>query len=289
MSAIIMKPLVVSRFILLVTAIFCLTTIGRTASAEEQGGISIPSLFDPRDKAFPPDLATLPGIRFATTVDFPPFNYLDQSGKLLGFHVELAREICRELKITERCQIEAMPFGDLQARLEKGIVDASIAGIRITPELRERFAFSRPYMMLPARFVAAKAETGGPSDLKPGDAGVVGNTLHQTMAEHFFPDLKPRPYANRAALLEALRKKEIKAAFGDAVQLSFWVEAPASEDCCRLFGEPYYSSHYLGEGLALMSRKDQPQITQAIDYALIALARNGRLNELYLRYFPNGL
>jgi polar amino acid transport system substrate-binding protein len=182
-----------------------------------------------------------------------------------------------------------MPFGDLQTRLEKGEVDASIAGVRITPELRERFAFSRPYMMLPARFVAAKAETGSPGELKPGEAGVVGATLHQKMAEHFFPDLKPKLYDNRAALLEALRKKEIKAAFGDAVQLSFWVEAPASEDCCRLFGEPYYSSHYLGEGLALMSRKDQPQITQAIDFALIALARNGRLNELYLRYFPNGL
>jgi polar amino acid transport system substrate-binding protein len=39
----------------------------------------------------------------------------------------------------------------------------------------------------------------------------------------------------------------------------------------------------------MMTRKDMPQITRALDHALIALARSGRLNDIYLRYFPNGL
>ena len=38
-----------------------------------------------------PNLAAVPAIRFLTTADFPPFNYRDESGELVGFNVDLAR------------------------------------------------------------------------------------------------------------------------------------------------------------------------------------------------------
>ena len=45
----------------------------------------------------------------------------------------------------------------------------------------------------------------------------------------------------------------------------------------------------LGDGLTLVTRKDAPLIAQGMDAALLALSRSGRLNQIYLRYFPNGL
>jgi polar amino acid transport system substrate-binding protein len=38
-----------------------------------------------------------------------------------------------------------------------------------------------------------------------------------------------------------------------------------------------------------MNRKGDPALTQAIDHALLELSRKGRLNEIYLRYFPAGI
>ncbi len=38
-----------------------------------------------------------------------------------------------------------------------------------------------------------------------------------------------------------------------------------------------------------MTRKDEPALTQALDHALLELSRSGRLNEIYLRYFPTGI
>ena len=44
-------------------------------------------------------------IRFLTTDDFPPFNFLNDRGQLTGFNVDLARAICAELNAP--CTIQA--------------------------------------------------------------------------------------------------------------------------------------------------------------------------------------
>ncbi|MBL0372478.1 transporter substrate-binding domain-containing protein [Rhizobium sp. KVB221] len=261
-------------------------------AAQERSSLSMPLMFDQRERIPAPDLATVPRIRFLTSVDFPPFNFLDQSGKLSGFHVDLAREICTELKVVERCQIEAMPFKELQGALDKGDGEVVLAGMRITPELRETHGFSRVFMQLPARFVIARSSAGQlttPEKLAPGKTGVLEGTAHAAMLTTFFPLIQPKPYSSRQAMLEALKKGEIQAAFSDGLQLSFWLESADSADCCTYLGGPYYSAVFLGEGIAMMTRKDMPQITRAIDSALLALSRSGRLSEIYLRYFPNGL
>lgn len=253
--------------------------------------MSLPLMFDQRERLQKPDLASVNRIRFITTVDFPPFNFIDQSGKLSGFHVDLAREICRELNVLERCQIEAKPYNDLMPALEKGEADVIAAGVRITPELRQQASLSRPFMQLPARFVTTTAQQGldQPSALKAGEVGVVGGTAHEAILKAFFPDMKPKTYATRDELLAALRIGEVKAVFGDGMQLSFWLESPEAAGCCRFLGGPYYSRAILGEGLTLVTSKDSPLIARAMDAALLALARSGRLNQIYLRYFPNGL
>lgn len=248
-------------------------------------------MFDPRERLQRPDLASVPRVRFLTTVDFPPFNFIDQSGKLSGFHVDLAREICRELNILDRCQIEAVPYKDLMPALAKGDGDVVAAGIRVTPALRQDASPSRPFMQLPARFVAATGQSAltEPAGLKPGETGVVKDTAHEAMLMAFFPGTKPKSFSRREDMLAALKKGEIKAAFGDGLQLAFWLESSDAAGCCRFLGGPYYSRAILGDGLTLVTRKDAPLIAQGMDAALLALSRSGRLNQIYLRYFPHGL
>ena len=93
----------------------------------------------------------------------------------------------------------------------------------------------------------------------------------------------------RAALLAALKDGKVEAVFGDGMQLAFWTSGSESAGCCRLFDGPYLSERFLGEGLTIMFRKEDATITGAIDHALLALSRSGRLQEIYLRYFPVNL
>ncbi|MDR3494247.1 MAG: transporter substrate-binding domain-containing protein, partial [Ancalomicrobiaceae bacterium] len=59
----------------------------------------VPSFWDPqvRPEKPPGDAGT---IRFLTSGDFPPFNFLDSGGHLTGFNVDLARAICTVLSAT---------------------------------------------------------------------------------------------------------------------------------------------------------------------------------------------
>jgi polar amino acid transport system substrate-binding protein len=290
-----MKPAVVSRCFRVSQAVFSALALLATtpgAYAAGQSDLAMPLQFDLRERIPKPDLAPVARIRFLTTVDFPPFNFIDQSGKLSGFQVDLAREICRELGVLDRCQIEAVAYKDLRTTLDSGGGEVALAGLRVTPELRNDYAFSRSFMQLPARFVIARSAAAtitAVEQVPPGQIGVVAATAHEAMLQAFFPTLRARAFADRTEMLEALKRGEIKAVFGDGLQLSFWLESADAANCCSYLGGPYYSRGFLGEGLALMTRNDTPQITRALDHALLALGRNGRMNEIYLRYFPNGL
>lgn len=262
------------------------------APAAGAAGSSFPLLFDKRERLPRSDLSTVLRLRFLTSTDFPPFNFADQTGRLSGFHVDLVREVCSELAIEARCQIQALPYADLEAALANGEGEAVIAGAVPTGALRERFAFSRPFMMMPARFVVTRRAglTGGDVRALVGKPiGVVTGTAHEAMLKAYFPNLQPRPYPDRNALYAALTKGEVEVGFADALQLSFWVNGTASQSCCRLFDGPYFSQDFLGEGLTVMVSKSDPRLVQAIDSALSSLARKGRLQEIYLRYFPYGL
>lgn len=260
---------------------------------QEPSTSNLPILFDSRERLPKPDLSSLVRLRFLTSVDFPPFNFADQSDKLAGFHVDLVREICDELAISEKCQIQAMPFGDLQDALAASQGDAVIAGIAVTPGLRERFAFSRPFLQLPARFArnlkTAPIKGATVASLAGRSVGVVRSTAHEAMLAAFFPAIKPVAFDSKDALLAALKEGKVDAVFADGLQLSFWVSSPAAEKCCALFDGPYLSQQFLGEGMTIMLRQQDAELTAAINHALATLSRNGRLQEIYLRYFPHGL
>jgi len=261
-------------------------------AAQETKPQSLPILFDARERLPKPDLSSLVRLRFLTSIDFPPFNFLDQNGKLTGFHVELARKICDELAISDKCQIQALPFGELQGALAASQGDAIIAGVAVTPELRMTFAFSRPFLMLPARFVRnLKASISGTTaaSLSGHPVGVVKGTVHAAMLAAFFPAIKPVPFDDKDGLLAAVKDGKVDAAFADGLQLSFWVSSPAAEKCCALFDGPYLSQQFLGEGMTIMLRQQDADLTAAINHALATLSRDGRLQEIYLRYFPYGL
>lgn len=260
--------------------------------AGKAGSGLLPLMFDSRERLARPDLSTIVRVRILTTADFPPFNFADQSGRLSGFNVDLAREICAELKLEAKCQIQALPFEELEKTLEANGGEAVMAGIAVTPQLRERFLFSRPYIGIPARFAKRRA-AGLPGDtaaaLAGKSVGVVKDSAHEAMLKAFFPAIKPMPYATEQEMTAALKSGSVDLVFSDGLRLPFWVSSEASDKCCSLFDGPYVSEKFLGEGLSVMVRKTDPLLVSAFDQALAELSRNGRLQDLYLRYFPNGL
>jgi polar amino acid transport system substrate-binding protein len=251
--------------------------------------LQIPSLWDARERIERPQIAELPRLRFLTTVDFPPFNSLDANNQLTGFHVDLARDICRQLSLDAVCQIQALPWDELVPALENGDGEAIIAGLAPTAELRERLAFSRPYLKFPARFVAARAASL-PEPLHRSIAGkrvgVVAGSAHEALLRAQFADAVPVPFSRADWMLRDLKAGRIDAAFSDGMRIANWLAGDEPENCCAFVGGPYLAPDYLGQGLTIAVTRENSDLATAFDSALREIDASGRFAELYLRYFP---
>lgn len=226
-------------------------------------------------------------IRFLTSGDFPPFNFMDPSGRLTGYNVDLAEAVCRMLEAT--CSVQMRPFEDLLPALQQKRGDAIIAGLG-TGAVSGQAEMSKAYLGLPGRFVTRRGLdlTPTPEGMAKHWISVVSGTAHEAFLLDHFPDAKIAAYPNQTAARDALREGTVDANFGDAMSLSFWLSGEASRACCVFLGGPFVERAYFGEGLRIAVPKTQPKLRRAMDWALDRLNENGGLAEIYLRWFPNG-
>lgn len=254
--------------------------------------VQIPNFWDPRERLARPDLSALPRLRFLTTTDFPPFNFVDRDKRLTGFNVELARAICAELGVLPRCQIQALPWDELADALARGAGDALIAAVELTAANRAKYDFSRAYMRIPARFVARTADAIGEpmhQQVLRAVTGVIAGSGQKAWFETAFPEARTETFASRQEALAALRDGKVALVFSDAVSLSYWLQSEDAAGCCVFAGGPYFGGGAFSDSLAIAFPRGQTALAAAADYALKEISDKGLFAELYLRYFPQGL
>ncbi|MCW5722358.1 MAG: transporter substrate-binding domain-containing protein [Devosia sp.] len=246
----------------------------------------LPYHADPDAREILPMQGTVPAIRFLTTADFPPFNFRDDSGELIGFNIDLARRICAEVNVA--CTLQAWPWDQAANALADSQGDALIAGLAVTPENGERFDFSATYLALPGRFVVRVEAIAGFSVGALAGQGVAVRraSAHAKFMARYLPAAKTMDFDTELAALEAVRTGAADAYFGDAMRAAFWLNDNLS--CCGFAGEAYFRPGLFGEGLTIAVPAGQDGVRHMIDWALVRLKSNGALDELYLRWFPIG-
>ena len=200
-----------------------LATGAAFAPARGQDGGFVPSFWDPARRLTGPDMSAIHLIRFLTSDDYPPFDFVLPDGALTGFSVDLARAVCEELKVA--CTVQARRWDTLATALADNKGDALIAGLAITDRTREQFAFTRPYMLLPGRFVTragqAPAPDATPERMGAAKAGV--NALTYGLARTFGPKVRvncivPGPFLTDISKAWDMESFEKSAKAGFALQ-----------------------------------------------------------------------
>lgn len=258
-----------------------LTLLASPASAQ-----TLPYHADPSAREIMASPNSVPAIRFLTTADFPPFNYRDTSGELIGFNIDLAKRICAEINVA--CTIQAWPWEQASDALADSQGDALIAGVAMTEETGARFDFSSTYLALPGRFVTRAPDIGlfDPDQLETATVSVRAGSTHAAFLARYLPEVAVSLFDTEVEALAAMRDGEVDAFFGDAMRASFWLNE--NLDCCGFAGDAYFRPNLFGEGLTIAVAAGKDPVRHAIDRALIRLKDSGALDELYLRWFPVG-
>ncbi len=95
-------------------------------------------------------------IRFATEASYPPFESIDANNQIVGFDVDLAQALCKEIDAT--CTFSNQAFDSLIPSLKFRRVEAVMAGMDITPEREKQVLFTTPYYDNSALFVGQQGK-----------------------------------------------------------------------------------------------------------------------------------
>lgn len=249
----------------------------------------VPDFLAIRDAATIQQPKTPGGLQFLAALDNPPFSFLDASSKLNGFSVYLARAICEELNYTSNCIIAGRLSSDLNLISNSDSASIIIASTSVSKEAQANYKFTKPFLRIPARFAGRNGFTDqfdfvrGSPDAK---IGVMANTAYERMLRSYFPEIKAIGYANNALLLKELADGKIDLAFGSGIELATWLASVDGSGCCEFADGPYYSSHFLGEGVRFAVPVASSIVVKQLDSALVSLQQKGRIEELFLRFFP---
>jgi polar amino acid transport system substrate-binding protein len=270
-----------------------LAMVGAARPAWSQDGvevpksIGVPGFWDPRRRPERPDLSRIQSIRFLTETDYPPFNYAGADGNPIGFNVDLARQLCAEIRAS--CTIQARRFDLLLDALADNRGDAVIASIAATATTRQHADFTDPYYRTPARFVAlvdSPIRDVLPELVEGKKIAVVAGTAHEAFLKEMFTGADIRPYPNADAARAALRNKEVDLLFGDGIGLAFWLNGSDSAGCCAFRGGPFLEERFFGEGVGIAVKRGNDLLRQALNWALFREWESGSFADLWLRYFP---
>jgi len=125
-----------------------------------------------------------------TPGDFPPFTASTSTGRLIGFDIDLAKNLAGWLQV--KIEFKQMEFSRLMAALETDKIDMAMSGMTMTPLRNLRGAFIGPYALSGQSILGKKTileQVSTPEDLKKLTCcvAVLKGTTGEKIAENLLP------------------------------------------------------------------------------------------------------
>ena len=221
-------------------------------------------------------------VRIGTEGAYAPYNYVDDSGELAGYEIELGKALCAEAGLT--CEFVANEWDSIIPNLVAGNYDAIMAGMSITDERKKTINFSDEYYPSePSKFAAAADTNFDLNNLSGAKIGVQGATIQAAYAEKNFG-------ANNTILsfetfdqsVADLAAGNLDLLLADGDPLNPIIEA--SNGALVFVGEGVR----IGGGVGIGLRQKDTELAGKLNAAIAALKASGQVDELILEYFENG-
>lgn len=210
--------------------------------------------------------------------NFPPMGFRDESGELIGFDIDLAREVCKRLGIRlTLCPIE---WDRKEEELDSGRIDCIWNGLSVTEERAETMLLSEPYLKNELVFaLRSYSDIQNTGDLRGKTVGVQsGSTAADAIKEaDIFDDISVVYQKDNLTLLDQLKNNELDAVLIDSI--SIYYIASNSEDFVLLSGA------LSSEDIAIGFRKDDEELKRKIQEKLSEMKSDGTLSEISEKWF----
>lgn len=222
-------------------------------------------------------------LRVGMETSYAPFEYYNDKNQLVGFDVDLAKQICSILKY--KCEFKSLGFDTLIAALKMKRIDVAISGIDITVERAEQIDFSIPYYANSAQFISLKENNFTKiNDLKGNKVGVQNGTTHQRYINDKYDEITTLNYADIPMAINDLKNGRIDAIFIDTAVAD---EQIAANDAIAKLDNKIVDATYFGSGLGVGIRMGNDKLKEKINAAITQMINDGSYQKLYDKWFAN--
>jgi L-cystine transport system substrate-binding protein len=218
-------------------------------------------------------------LRVALEGTYPPFDYLDSSGNLVGFEVDLADALTKRLGV--KPDFVPTKWDGILAGLDSGRYDVIMNQVTITPDRRNKYDFSAPYTISGIQIITLKGEASKitkPADLAGKTVGVGLGTNYEQWLRANVPQAIIKTYDDDPTKYADLRAGRIDAVLNDRLVVGYMIAH--SDGQIVAAGEPFAKQE---QGIAL--RKGNPDLLNALDGALDDLHKDGTFKAISVKWF----
>ncbi len=244
-------------------------------------------------------------IKIGTEGAYPPWNSKDAAGNLIGFEVELAKELCKIMK--HNCTIVEQDWDGMIPALVSRKFDAIMAGMSITAERKKTINFSQGYadevaslaVMKGSKNVGLKtlsainltdinAEEQATLDtltkaFKGKTIGVQTATIHQNFLESgLMGKIKVRTYKTQDEVNLDLAAGRIDAALAAAVAFTDYAEKSGKD---VVLTGPTFAGGDFGNGVGVGIRKGDSKLLNDFNGAIDKARDDGIISKLAIKHF----
>ncbi|NLC67785.1 MAG: amino acid ABC transporter substrate-binding protein [Clostridiaceae bacterium] len=216
---------------------------------------------------------------------FPPMGFTDENGEIVGFDIDVAREVCSRLGI--ELVLQPINWDAKEQELSSNNIDCIWNGFTITEERKQNVLFSEPYMNNRQIIVVKEdAPYNTMEDLKGKKLGLQSQSSAQDALdahEDFKKSLGEVVLfdTNTVAIMD-LEKGGIDALLVDEIVIRYYMQNKKAN--FKIFEKELSHEEY-GIGF----RKKDKKLMQKIQETLNDMAKDGTLAQISIKWFDEDI
>ena len=213
--------------------------------------------------------------------NFPPMGFRDNSGEIVGFDIDMAKEVGKRMGV--KVTFKPVEWDGIILSLNNKDIDAIWNGLTITDKRKEQIAFSKVYLQNKQIIIVnSKSNVSKKSDLNDKIVGLqMGSSSETALASdsQLTSSLKEvKKYSNNTEALLDLNAGRIDAVIVDEVVGRYY--ASKKSDDYKVLDENLGVEDY-GVGI----RKTDTSLTEEINKLLEEMKSDGTANTISQKWF----
>ncbi len=216
-------------------------------------------------------------LTMGTNAAFPPYEYVDDDGNIVGIDAEIAAAIAEKLGM--ELEIKDMEFDSLITACAGGSVDVVLAGMTVTDERKESVNFSDTYATgIQVIIVKEGSEIATVDDLEGKTIGVQAGTTGDIYCTDDYGQDNVKQYNNGALAVAALQNDQVDCVIID--------NEPAKSFVAANEGLKILDTEYVTEDYAIAVAKENTELLEKINTAMAELKADGTIDDIINKYIP---